>query len=171
MKKNSSRLITVFAAITILGTVPMQAEESPTKKAKQQFNESISRFKKCVFKLDCTKWEALKLGRDLTIAAGLVIAAMYGAGTALQRGARKAPVGYTAKRKIWQAGTMLQKPGQPFMKAGTRAAQVGQRGVEAAAKWGAEQGEAAMEKLSPSPLTKTGEPSPDYIMRQQRSKR
>ena len=102
MKK--SRLIAALLAVTIMvSSVPLHAVQkeriskavgTAKEKATKQLDESVKRFKRCI-KLQCTKGEALKATRDVSIAISAAIAAMYGIGTALKEGAE-----FAGKRRM-----------------------------------------------------------------------
>ena len=89
--KKTRLIIAALAAITLVGAVPVQAE-SAKEKAIQTFNNSINRFKRCIHG-KCSRWEIAKVGRDATIAIGVILG-LYGIGyAAKQRAARpSAPV-------------------------------------------------------------------------------
>lgn len=70
-------------------------------KAIQQFNESYNRFQQCLHG-KCTKGQALKVARDLGIAAAAVITTMYIAGGVFKKGANY----------IYRGGEQLQRPGK-----------------------------------------------------------
>ncbi len=113
MKK--SRLIAALAVTIMVSSVPLHALQkeriskavrTAKEKATKQFDESIERLKRCI-KLQCTKWEAAKAGRDVGIAIAAVIAAMYGAGTALQKGAE-----FAEKRRLKSGEGFYFAPGR-----------------------------------------------------------
>jgi hypothetical protein len=66
-----------------------QAVSNAKKRALKQFDESVDRFKRCI-RGKCTKMEALKVARDVTIAAAATIAAMYVTGVAMEKGGKAA---------------------------------------------------------------------------------
>ncbi len=107
MKK--THLVAVLLAATfMIGSVPVQAaQEGRVKKsataAKKQFRASIDRFKRCM-RGKCTRWEALKVARDVGIAAAAVIAAMYVTGGALKK------VGGPIVPELYFVGEALQAP-------------------------------------------------------------
>ncbi len=101
MKK--TYLIAALAITIMASSVPLNAMQkeriskaisTAKEKSLKQLDESVQRFKRCI-KLQCTKWEAAKAGRDVSIAIAAAIAAMYGAGTLLQKGAE-----FAEKRRI-----------------------------------------------------------------------
>ncbi len=120
MKK--AYLIAALAITIMVSSVPLHALQkkriskairTAKEKSMKQLDESVQRLKRCI-KLQCTRWEALKAARDVTIAAAAVIAAMYGAGTALREGATEAR-GYDllppqVTRPAFRTGKALQYP-------------------------------------------------------------
>ncbi len=93
MKK--TYLIAALAITIMASSMPLHAMQkeriskvvhTAKEKSMKQLDESVQRLKRCI-KLQCTKWEAAKAGRDVSIAIAAAIAAMYGTGTLLQKGA------------------------------------------------------------------------------------
>lgn len=100
MKKNHLITAALVAAIMI-GSVPLQAE-SIKEKATKRFNASLDRFRRCI-QLKCSKREALKTARDVSLAIAAVIAAAYGAGEFLKGVGKYNP-------PIYRLGKQLQWP-------------------------------------------------------------
>ena len=135
--KKTHLIIAVLAAAIMVSSVPLHAREGRISKARRivkekvsaakekatkQLDESLDRFKRCI-KLQCTRWEALKAARDVTIAAAAVIAAMYGTGTVLQipKKRRDFPWEATeAEEALAGAGILLQKPGKKIGEAAAK---------------------------------------------------
>jgi hypothetical protein len=86
--------IIIVLALLQLGSSSIQAQtiSDYARNAKQSavnaFNNSVDRMKRCI-KGQCTKMEALKVARDLGIAASAAIATMYAAGAGIRRMAPK----------------------------------------------------------------------------------
>ncbi len=131
--KKTHLIIAVLAAAIMVSSVPLHAREGRISKARRivkekvsaakekatkQLDESLDRFKRCI-KLQCTRWEALKAARDVTIAAAAVIATMYGAGTVLQiphreyKGFSKRP---ELEKTLYGTGRVLRYPGRKIGK-------------------------------------------------------
>lgn len=96
MKKNAI-LSMILTAIFLASAMPMHAAEQPVKqpqklslrqRALKQYSESMARLQKCR-KLKCNRSEFLKASRDVSIAVGVVLAAV-GGGKALQHAYSKA---------------------------------------------------------------------------------
>lgn len=138
MKK--THLITAALATAIMvSSVPLHAREgrisratriakekvsAAKEKAIKQLDESLDRFKRCI-KLQCTRGEALKAGRDVTIAIATLIAAMYGTGTVLQIPKKKyleQSERPELEKTLYGVGAALRYPGR---KIGETAAKVG----------------------------------------------
>ncbi len=156
--KKSHLIITVLATAIMVGSVPLHAREgrisrarrivkekvsAAKEKATKQLDESLDRFKRCI-KLQCTRWEALKAARDVTIAAAAVIAAMYGTGTVLQMPERRKLWKYKepteTEKAMYGAGILLKRPGKEIGKAAAKvgrpiAAKLGAIEEEEEEKW------------------------------------
>ncbi|TET36459.1 hypothetical protein E3J61_00675 [Candidatus Dependentiae bacterium] len=128
--KKTHLIIAALAAITM---VPVHAE-TLKEKAVQRFNTSIDRFRTCI-RGKCTGREALKLSRNVAITAAAVIAVMYGIGAGLKRGAIKGSISRERAGTAYRAGLQLQRPGVPFVRAGTKAAEAAEEAAGAAADW------------------------------------
>ncbi len=102
----------LLAAITI-SSVPMEAMgqySMPTKEqAIQKLNQSWARLQQCLT-LQCTKWEALKAGRDASLAIAAVIVALYGLGAVTKKVAHKAE-----SYPLLKVGRGMQAPGKAVM--------------------------------------------------------
>ncbi|TET36461.1 hypothetical protein E3J61_00685 [Candidatus Dependentiae bacterium] len=126
MKK--AYLIAALAITIMVSSMPLHAMQkeriskairTAKEKSMKQLDESVQRLKRCI-KLQCTKWEAAKAGRDISIAIAAAIATMYGAGTLLQKGAefaekRRMPSGegsYFAPRRVTTVPYYAHKAGE-----------------------------------------------------------
>ncbi len=129
--KKTHLIIAVLAATIMISSIPLHAREGRIRratriakeKATKQLDESLDRFKRCI-KLQCTRWEALKAGRDVIIAVSALIAAMYGTGTALQIPYREYQ-GLSQRPKLEKAlsrtGEALKYPGRKLGEAAGKA--------------------------------------------------
>lgn len=83
--KKFSKIYTLMATALLISAVPVHGMQeigamvqTGKEKAIQQFNESVERMQKCFRKRKCTRTEALKVARDLSIAALAAIGIVYG---------------------------------------------------------------------------------------------
>ncbi len=121
MKKFVSLSLMLSLGLAIISPA-LNAAQSPAATAKQKamarFNTSLNRFKKCYQNpKSCSRMDALKIARDLGIAAVALVTAAYVTGGALKLGVVTIPVEYQATKPVrsalkatYHAGEALQKP-------------------------------------------------------------
>ncbi len=128
MKKLGLVLLFGLTSVSLSAMENSKPSLTNTAKAKalKQFNETLNRFKKCLHG-KCTKMEALKVARDLGIAATAVIIGLYSLGTVIEKSShalyKSVPKESTFKGLSWQIrdygrtmGEYMQKPGQRAMR-------------------------------------------------------
>ena len=86
------------------------AAKKTKEKAMEQFEKNLDRLKEC-FNGKCTKQGALRIARNVGIAAVIAIIALYAGGTILHRGVADKP-----ESKVYHAGTYMRAPGTVIKK-------------------------------------------------------
>jgi hypothetical protein len=130
--KNAS-IFTIVALFTIsmnsFGAETTTPVVNDTIKAKVmgQLKESIDRLQRCLTG-KCTKVEALKAARDVSITAAAAVAALYGIGTALQKSRSYLPK--DLRYPAYKTGEYMKKPVTSTVRAGKKAAGAMVEGVE-----------------------------------------